>query len=343
MQNVTDNVFCSFRFLFTSWQESLSIFGAGQVKLFFLATIKAVKDVYRLFIQTTIFSLYFFLALGIQLISLDNKFVQLIAGLCLTVLIINALRPSVSLKDSSYFTGVFARGTAFAFDILFFFIFMPYAFIAGIQRNYILILCAFLLLLPMTLVQIIKNKNSELSARLDRRAYGLYASLILLYTVFLWYLIFSAPTGNFLLGDNSITNFMIKARSLVLSLLFINETWIFTLLSTLAYFLSPFIIVAILFIADTQPYNLKEYFKAIGRAALMVLYNYPFFMLLFLAVCLVIYFFSVLGNVVPLYLPTHAVGTLLVSIVLLPVYIGIISSFYIKRLHEQFQLYYRDN
>jgi hypothetical protein len=342
MQKVSDKVFFSFGFLLSSWKESLSVFGATQFKLLMLATVKALKDFYSLCVQTPIFAIFFFIALAIQLLRLDNKLVQLITGLFITVLIINAFRPSVARKDSNYFNGIVARGIGFVFDIVFFVIFMPYAFIVGIQGNYILVLAGFMLLLSMLLVKFSRNSTMPSAIKSYRFAYILYVIICLLYIVLLWYLIFSPQIINSWRGS-SVIDLLIKARSIFLQLLFINETWLFAKITTLAYFFSPFIIVMALFVADAQSGNLKEYVKAVGRAGLMIVYNYPFFLLLFLVACLVIYLLSAFGSFWPAYPLTRVFGMLLISTVLLPVYIGIIASFYIKRLHEQFQLYYRDN
>lgn len=125
-----------------------------------------------------------------------------------------------------------------------------------------------------------------------------------------------------------------------LKILFLgNFLWLPGLPTGLTFFLSPFIIVWIFFLLDSRVL-LKEYLLSFWRALLMFIYNYPFFLLSYLAFRLLI------ALPVPLYslfVPNTSLalfGWLLLYLIAIPFYCCFIMSFYVKKLHEQFNIYF---
>lgn len=143
----------------------------------------------------------------------------------------------------------------------------------------------------------------------------------------LWYLIFFKSYDGFL------------------KLLFLgnNFPWLPDggLLGIMLYFLSPFIIVWALFMLDAKK-TIWGYISAFGRTFLMLLYNYPFFLITYVALRLAINGFYMSERF-------FFVGNMCISIiswialftVLIPLYVCFIMSFYVKQIHEQFGLYYK--
>lgn len=110
---------------------------------------------------------------------------------------------------------------------------------------------------------------------------------------------------------------------------------------TVIYFLSPFIIIWVFFMLDSKE-SAGGYIKAFGRSILMMLYNYPFFLISYLALRILIAGSFLLGQFFLAsypYLPHIGWGLLFGF--LIPFYLCFIMSFYVKRIHEQFGLYYR--
>ena len=104
---------------------------------------------------------------------------------------------------------------------------------------------------------------------------------------------------------------------------------------SIAPFLSPFIIVWVLFMLDAQK-TVMQYIKSFFRALTMMIYNYPFFLITYTIIRLMLAggFFLARYMQAPL-------GWVLLLAVFFPLYIAFITVFYVKRLHEQFSLYYK--
>lgn len=106
-------------------------------------------------------------------------------------------------------------------------------------------------------------------------------------------------------------------------------------------FLSPFVIVWALFMLDAQK-TPWQYVKAFGRTIVMILYNYPFFFIVFAVVRLLL--FAVYG-LASYFIGPHSsvglVGWILYFGVIFPFYICFFTNFYVKRLHDQMGLYYK--
>jgi hypothetical protein len=102
-------------------------------------------------------------------------------------------------------------------------------------------------------------------------------------------------------------------------------------------YVSPLLTFLILFILDSDR-SIASIFKSIIRAFKMVIYNYPFCLIIFsiwalLSVCSQLLIFKIFG-------PHSFLLSSAVSYLLLPIPICIFTLFYTKRLHEQFGLYY---
>lgn len=122
-----------------------------------------------------------------------------------------------------------------------------------------------------------------------------------------------------------------------------NFSWLpgSSLLGVVSYFLSPFVILWVFFMLDSRE-TLWHYLKAFGRAFLMMIYNYPFFLVSYLALRLIISFAYIISRpFITTYQYVPHVGWALLLGVLVPFYICFIMSFYVKQLHEQFGLYYK--
>jgi hypothetical protein len=122
--------------------------------------------------------------------------------------------------------------------------------------------------------------------------------------------------------------------------LFIDDTYLTKSIHGLSYFISPFILVLVLFLFDAQK-SFTEYGKAVIRGVKMVIYNLPFFLVTYTF----LYFSIILMSTLIKHLglspfAEYVVGGSIFMGILFPFYICFITNFYIKRVHEQFSLYY---
>ncbi len=111
-------------------------------------------------------------------------------------------------------------------------------------------------------------------------------------------------------------------------------------LGSMMIFLSPFLILVILFMLDAK-LEVWSYIKAGGRAVLMLAYNYPFFLVVYALFRIVLSVGYLLSFPLSLYIPQSGIfGWSFFLLVIFPYWICLITNFYVKRLHEQFSLYY---
>lgn len=101
------------------------------------------------------------------------------------------------------------------------------------------------------------------------------------------------------------------------------------------FFLSPLCILFVFFMLD-GPVSIAGFFNAFWYAIKMLLYNYPFFFILFL---IGVSIYRVIMMAQP-YFGNYA--ELVAQLILLPLMACIIVTFYTKRLADQFGLYYSD-
>lgn len=111
-------------------------------------------------------------------------------------------------------------------------------------------------------------------------------------------------------------------------------------LGALLPFMSPFVIIWVFFMLDSKK-SVWEYIKALGRALLMMFYNYPFFLFTYLVLrigCSLVCLASRPFTATYTYLPI--IGWVVLIAVVIPFYVCFIMNFYVKKVHEQFGLYY---
>ncbi len=100
---------------------------------------------------------------------------------------------------------------------------------------------------------------------------------------------------------------------------------------------SPLLTFLILFMLDSTG-SISDVFQSIVRAFKMMIYNYPF--------CIITFIIFILCSVIGQLAIIHFFGrdsillSSLAANLILPIPLCILSNFYIKRLHDQFALYY---
>lgn len=99
--------------------------------------------------------------------------------------------------------------------------------------------------------------------------------------------------------------------------------------------ISPWFLFFALFVCDSLP-SFKRFFVSGWRASIMVFYNYPW--------CVIIYFgFRYLLGFLVMGLHALAVPFLIINaimLLLLPIPVVMVTCFYTKRLHDQFNYYF---
>ncbi len=104
--------------------------------------------------------------------------------------------------------------------------------------------------------------------------------------------------------------------------------------------MSPLLIVWGLFMLDAK-LTTWSYIKAFKRAITMIIFNYPFFLVTYAILLLALSVGYLMGSFLVEYLPQLIiVGWLLLLGGIVPYTVCFITNFYVKRLHEQFSLYY---
>jgi len=107
--------------------------------------------------------------------------------------------------------------------------------------------------------------------------------------------------------------------------------------NTILIHVSPLLTFAIFFLLDSKA-TIRDAGKSLLNAFKMCFYNYPFCLLLFMifllfSVALQWLIYTFLG-------PTSFLLSPLLSTVLLPIPLCFFNTFYVKRLHDQFDLYF---
>lgn len=105
-------------------------------------------------------------------------------------------------------------------------------------------------------------------------------------------------------------------------------------------FLSPFLITWMLFLLDAKN-SLWAPLESFGRSLIMNLYNYPFFLIVYAVFrALIEAGFFIITYLAPSLPYLFPIGVLILFGIAIPYWICLITNFYIKRLHEQFSIYY---
>jgi hypothetical protein len=111
-------------------------------------------------------------------------------------------------------------------------------------------------------------------------------------------------------------------------------------LGSMILFLSPLVILVVLFLLDAQQ-SIWAQVKAVGRALLMFVYNYPFFFLIYLLLRIILFACYLVAIPVAAYFPQCGLlGWIFFVLVGYPYYVAVLTNFYVKRLHDQFSWYY---
>lgn len=106
-------------------------------------------------------------------------------------------------------------------------------------------------------------------------------------------------------------------------------------------FLSPFVILWTLFMYDAQK-TVWQYIRSFWRALLMLFYNYPFFFIIYELLRLLLAGFYLLSRpFVESYPSMYIIGWIVLFFLVIPYYVCLLTNVYVKRLHEQFSVYYR--
>ncbi|MBA3752492.1 hypothetical protein H0X06_06960 [Candidatus Dependentiae bacterium] len=112
-------------------------------------------------------------------------------------------------------------------------------------------------------------------------------------------------------------------------------------LGILPFFFSPLIIIWVLFMLDAQK-TIIEQTKAFFRAVTMMVYNYPFFLISYEVLRVLIVGGYLLTTVMQNPHPSlYLLGWIVLFMVIIPLYVSFITNYYVKRVHDQFTLYYK--
>lgn len=125
-------------------------------------------------------------------------------------------------------------------------------------------------------------------------------------------------------------------------LLLVGRTWLpgSAALGILIPYISPFSILWVLFMLDSRR-TVVEYFFAFFRALTMFFTNYPFFLLVYVALRLIISAGYLVSIPLKSYETLPFIGWVVLYGLIIPYYVCILTNVYTKRIHEQFSLYYK--
>ncbi len=128
-----------------------------------------------------------------------------------------------------------------------------------------------------------------------------------------------------------------------LKLLFLSApSWVpgVQIFGQLLIFASPLIIIWSLFMLDAQV-SVGSYLRATGRAFTMFVYNYPFFLVMYMALRILLSVGYLVGEPLARMVPfLSVIGWAVLLLGVIPYAVCFTTNFYVKRVHEQFSLYY---
>ena len=211
--------------------------------------------------------------------------------------------------------------------------FLPIALLVGLVLNIPSLLYSFYItLLARATRPSIELKNQTYWQRFEVADWVLYFTLVILLQV-----LYRLPHTNSYWYTSAIYSGLLRLFFLE------GPPWLpgTESLGVLPIFLSPFVICWVFFMLDSR-LTVWEYIKSFFRAGGMMIYNYPYFLAVYGVARLFlsgIHFIS--SPFIGSYPQLATIGWLLLVLVFLPYYVCVISNFYIKRIHEQFLVYYR--
>lgn len=313
-----------------SWLESLKIFAPHNLKLFLLVALKAtcetwkaLKNIVIQLLLASVFLVVFFVFGNMHFTQIFQDPVMLIFLSVASSSLLEAARPSIDYKNRIYFNQS-PSGKIWA--VLFMLIYLPYAFLHRTEIKYLggLLIFAFILLIrPVNNQLARKNRDWEMA-------------IIILFIVISSILFYRYKAELLSFVSSLLSPAFYFFREVVFKVLLINEySW-----GIFSYFISPFLLVWILFTLDAQKAGI-EYIKAGGRACTMFAFNYPFFAVMYVIFYMLIVNFKIFATwLFPVSVVFYALAWIIFGALVVPFYYSLITNFYIKRLHDQFGLYY---
>ena len=178
---------------------------------------------------------------------------------------------------------------------------------------------------------------------IKRKNWNYYKGYLLRFPYFVFFSIiaFMIPIIMLLIGNK--IAYLTFSISWIFYMLFLPFLIIPILISFLiapdvvALYTSPLLTFLILFMLDSTG-SISDVFQSIVRAFKMMIYNYPF--------CIIMFIIFILCSVISQMSIAHYFGiesfllSSLVANLILPIPLCILTNFYTKRLHDQFGLYY---
>lgn len=205
-----------------------------------------------------------------------------------------------------------------------------YILIISLNQSVILNYCIFIIIYIL-LIYLIRPSidNKDINNFFDFVTKKLYKYFfILTFLIFIFYWVFNAKLlGNFLnyfLNIFLVNSNLLKFNSYLFYILFI---------------LSPFFVNILFFLFDSQDIFIEK-FKSIYRAFLILIYNYPFYLIVYFFFYNFFKFFDLLLEHYGYSFILYNMINLLLLFFIIPFYICLLVNYYIKRIHEQFNIYY---
>ena len=178
---------------------------------------------------------------------------------------------------------------------------------------------------------------------IKRKSWDYYKDNWLKFIFFIFFSIiaYSIPIAMLLIGNKIV--FLTQNIHTIFYILFLPVLLIPILVTFLMppdliiLYVSPLLTFLILFILDSDG-SIKSIMKSMIRALKMMIYNYPFCILIFcfFVLCSILYTISIVN----LFGRNSFLLSPIITNAFLPIPLCILTNFYIKRLHDQFGLYY---
>lgn len=326
-----------------SWLDSLYFFLPKNLVYNFYFLWRGLRELFfslkYLVIYGLIFAITVFLLLNftpmflLQILDLIIYFILFIGLLFFTIWLCSAYRPSIDIKNHSYFINQF-----YVFYILLplFFILLFFILLFPLGQFYQIDLIFIIFLVISYIPLLIKYLNKKILLQ--------YLILHILFSLSL-IMILNISTLIIRFFDIYIFNFTVED---VIRRFFLVYNFLFPydIISRFFFVSSPFIIFLILFLLDSQRNGIAQ-LKALGRSFLMYLYNLPFCVLLWLIFNFIIFLIWRLWRLIFLVFHISAFCSLelfiwLVTILtIFPIYVCFLTNYYIKQIHDNFSLYYK--
>lgn len=217
----------------------------------------------------------------------------------------------------------------------------------------------FLILLSIkALFDLVKNKSFLLLVTIGISILVLFLNSLFIFKMFLWFLIsiyyiiifacalrpsINLKNLNYFITKQYLPKIFFLSFFIFLYLIFVYFN-IFEKLSNFGFIsiiFLPIIIFYLLFLLDSEQYFI-DYFKSFGRAFIMFFYNLPFFLTFFIIFYLILTLILKIFIFLFPFLTNQPLIWYIINILfIMPLYMSILTSFYIKRVHDQFLIYFK--